>query len=43
MSMKRNAFRSSVDRLQRLGFLSVVMVWLGLLRVLPQDFPKNFP
>jgi hypothetical protein len=28
---------------QRLGVLSLVMVWIAMLRALPQDFPKNFP
>jgi len=29
--------------MKRVGFLSLVMVWLALLRALPQDFRKNFP
>jgi len=43
MSMKRNAFRAILERLQAIGAFSLVMVWLGVLRVLPQDIPKNFP
>jgi hypothetical protein len=43
MSMKRNTFRVLLWRLQAMGVLSLVMVWLGLLRTLPQDIPKNFP
>jgi hypothetical protein len=41
--MKRSAFRATFERLQAIGVLSLVMVWLGVLRVLPQDIPKNFP
>ena len=40
MSMKRNVFRAILGRLQAMGALSLVMVWLALLRALPQDFPK---
>ncbi|MGB0056412.1 MAG: hypothetical protein WBQ20_06575 [Methyloceanibacter sp.] len=43
MSMKRNVFRSLLDRVQRLGFLSLVMVRLAILHIVPPDFPKNFP
>ena len=43
MSMKRNAFLSLLGRVQGLGFLSLVMVWLAILHILPQDFPNNFP
>ena len=43
MSMKRNVFRAILGRLQTMGALSLVMVWLGVLRTLPQDIPKNFP
>jgi hypothetical protein len=43
MSMKRNTFRAILGRLQAIGVLSLVMVWLGVLRTLPQDIPKNFP
>jgi hypothetical protein len=43
MSMKRNAIRAILGRLQAMGALSLVMVWLGVLRTLPQDIPKNFP
>jgi hypothetical protein len=43
MSMKRNTFRVLLWRLKAVGVLSLVMVWLGLLRTLPQDIPKNFP
>jgi hypothetical protein len=39
MSMKRNTFRAILGRLQAIGVLSLVMVWLGVL----QDIPKNFP
>jgi hypothetical protein len=42
-SMKRNAFRAVLERVQAIGVLSLVMVWLGVLRTLPQDIPKNFP
>ena len=40
--MKRNAFLI-LGRLQAIGALSLEMVWLGVLRTLPQDIPKNFP
>ena len=43
MPMRRKAFRSFLSRLKLLGFLSLVMLWLGLLRILPHDFPKDFP
>lgn len=43
MSMKRNAFREILGRLQAMGALSLVMVWLGMLRTLTQDIPKTFP
>ena len=42
-SMKRNTFRAILGRLQAMGALSLVMVWLGVLRALPQDIPENFP
>jgi hypothetical protein len=35
--------RSFLSRVKLLGFLSLVMLWLGLLRILPHDFPKDFP
>ena len=41
--MKRNVFRVILGRVQAMGALSLVMVWLGVLRALPQDIPKNFP
>jgi hypothetical protein len=40
--MRRKAFRSFLSRVQLLGFLSLVTLWLGLLRILPHDFPKDF-
>jgi hypothetical protein len=43
MYMKRNAFRALLGRVKAIGVLSLVMVWLGLLRTLLQDIPKNFP
>jgi hypothetical protein len=43
MSTKRNAFRATLGRLQAIGVLSLVMVWLGVLRVFPPDIPKDFP
>jgi hypothetical protein len=43
ISMKRNVFRVILERLQAIRALSLVMVWLGVLRTLPQDIPKNFP
>ena len=43
MSMKRNVFRAILGKLQAMGALSLVMVWLGVLRTLPQNIPKNFP
>jgi uncharacterized protein DUF2188 len=43
MSMKRNVFRVILGRVQAMGALSLVMVWLGVLRTLTQDIPKNFP
>jgi hypothetical protein len=43
MSMKRNVFRVTLGRVQAMGALSLVMVWLGVLRTLTQDIPKNFP
>ena len=43
ISMKRNAFWVILGRLQAVGVLSLVMVWLGVLRTLTQDIPKNFP
>jgi hypothetical protein len=39
----RKTLRAPLGQVQRLGVLSLVMVWLALLRALPQDFPKNFP
>jgi len=35
-------FRALVARLQLVGALSLVMLWLGLLRIFAQDTP-NFP
>jgi hypothetical protein len=43
MSMKRNVFRVILGRVQAMGALFLVMVWLGVLRTLTQDIPKNFP
>jgi hypothetical protein len=43
MSIKRNTFRATLGRVQAIAVLSLVMVWLGVLRTLPQDIPKNFP
>jgi hypothetical protein len=43
MSLIRKALRSRLGGVQRLAVLSLVMVWIAMLRALPQDFPKNFP
>ena len=43
MSMKRNVFRAILGKLQAVGALSLVMVWLGVLRTLQQNNFNNFP
>jgi len=41
-AMKIQVFRALMVRLQLLATLSLVMLWLGLLRIFAQDSP-NFP
>jgi hypothetical protein len=43
MILKRKAIREILVRLQTLGALSLVVLWLGILRTVPQDIPKEFP
>jgi hypothetical protein len=38
--MKSQLFRAFTDRLQ---LLSLVLLWLGVLRALPPNSPANFP
>jgi hypothetical protein len=40
--MKMQVFRELVVRLQLFWTLSLVMIWLALLRIFAQD-PPNFP
>jgi hypothetical protein len=41
--MKSQAFRAFTDRLQFLAGLSLVLLWLGVLRALAPNSPANFP
>jgi hypothetical protein len=42
-TMKKQTFRAFKDRVQLLGLRSLVFVWLGVLRAITYDIPRDFP